>query len=214
MALGLASALQAETFKLTGAGNTVSSGVYVGPYEALRNYDKTTKTGDAVALVCVDWNNRISVGDVWNANVTYLGDGTSLANTRYGGPANGSPSDALTRYRQAAWLTLQFGLEPASAWGDIHRTIWNLFVDAAPNPSSSQWLTRAQSEYLSAGIDFSQSYLVTNVAPVRLTGQKQEFLVTVMGSGDTPVPEPTTYLLCGAGLVALAVARRRRAIAH
>ena len=175
----------ADSFPLTftGVNGATAFGYYVGPYSGTHN-------GDPVTLYCVDFANEVSFGESWLANLTSLDGSGDLGNTRYGGVPN-----ALTLYREAAWLTTQYAGNPNS-YGDIQATIWQLFDANAPQPSSNDWLLLAESNYKS--IDFSKFDVVTNVGPVYATGQVQEFLI------DPPaVPEPSSVLLLGTVLIAV-----------
>src|SRR5260370_666739 len=97
MLLGAGSAF-ADLFPVTftGVNGVADFGYYVGPYYG-------TISGDPVTLYCNDFANDVSFGESWLANLTPL-DGTGdLSHTRYGGLPN-----ALTLYREAAWLTTQY----------------------------------------------------------------------------------------------------------
>src|SRR5437763_839927 len=80
--------------------------------------------------------NDVHFGQEWAANLSHITTQGDLANTRFGGRVN-----ALQLYQEAAWLTEQYSLNPSSAYGDIHATIWQLFDRYAPTPSSRYWLS-------------------------------------------------------------------------
>ncbi len=195
-ALCLATTLSASSLQMTfvGANGPQMFGVYVGPYSGTMN-------GTPVDLFCVDFANEVNPGQQWEANLTPITLGADLSDTRFG-----AAPGALELYRQAAWLSLQFALQPATQYGDIHATIWQLFNPAAPTPSTSYWIEQARSNYASA--DYGDFRIVTNTAPVQPVGQVQEFLTR---TPPDPAPEPGTQLLAGLALVgASCVARRRR----
>lgn len=197
-----ASPIQAS---FTGVNGTVAFDDYVGPYYG-------TLAGDAVTLYCVDFNNEVSFGENWMANLSHINTPSDLANTRYGGMMN-----SVALYQEAVWLTRQYALNPASGYGDIQATIWQLFDPFAPTPSSNYWLTQAQAHYVST--DFSNFLVVTNVGPVTRTGQVQEFLTVIDPSspayGDISpanteaVPEPKLIGAIVIALIALAFGIRR-----
>ena len=139
-----ASSLAAQTqVKLTGAGHTVAFGVYVGPYKGQLGSGPGAPTVD---LFCVDYMNHSHIGQVWTAHQSRIGiqPGANITNARYGGTTN-----ALVKYRMAAWLTTQFATAPTTQWGDIHATIWHLMTPGAPGYTpSGTWLAAAQSFYL------------------------------------------------------------------
>lgn len=173
----------------TGVNGTAAFGYYVGPYYA-------ELETESVSIYCDDFANEVSFGQKWQANLTTITSGSDLSNTRYGGVA-----DALQKYQEIAWLDTQFAVQPTTQYGDIHATIWDFFdPQQAPTPSSDYWLQMAKKNYQS--INYDNFRIVTNVGPVKLTGQVQEF-VTIL-SASTPVtttPEPGPALLVGAGLL-------------
>src|SRR5260370_10149351 len=174
----------------TGVNGAAAFGYYVGPYSG-------TTSGAPVTLYCDDFANEVSIGESWLANLTAIDGSGDLSNTRYGGLPN-----ALTLYREAAWLTTQYAGNPSSTFGDIQATIWNLFNPNAPQPSSNNWLLLAESNYQS--LDFSKFEVVTNVGPVTATGQAQQFLID-----PAPVPEPSSIILLGTIPIAVFAVIRR-----
>jgi hypothetical protein len=203
--LWCASLAQGSTIAMTfdGVNGAAAFGYYVGPYFGTLN-------DSPVDLFCVDSANEVWIGEIWQANLSMIVDGSDLSLTRYG-----SQAQALTLYQEEAWLTGQFAMEPASEYGDIQATMWHLFnPDTAPRPSSSYWLDQAQSSY--AGADYSTFRVVTNLGPVTPTGQVQEFLTrldmgTPLAEEAAPTPEPSTCVLVGFTLMGLGVTLKRRA---
>jgi len=160
--LGLAIAIPAQAQSTTqvkieqgyvGSGPVTSGGApagayspgvpnfYVSPYAGYINYVNESNKGTAVWLNCVDYFHEVSLGEIWTANVTNLGDAESnvylLANTRYGNPyAAVTPTNTtelgkiLNLYKEAAWLTQQYGTNPAALPNQtraIQSAIWTLF---------------------------------------------------------------------------------------
>lgn len=205
------------TVKLTAphapnGGDVTAFGFYMSPYTG-------TVNGQQVTLNCDDFFHEVAVGDVWQANETSLGGGSSLSNTRF---------DNLALYQQAAWLTTQYASNPASNPNEsiaIQSAIWDLFQGPnapltanAPDPAisvnplynSSYWVNQAQTNYATSGLDYNNFYVLTDVnartaadpnAPYDASS-KQEFIVTT--------PEPGTLVLMATGLFAMVVVVRRR----
>ena len=176
----------------TGVNGTAAFGYYVGPYYG--QFGSQT-----IPLYCDDFANDVNFGQTWQANVSTITAGSDLSQTRYGGVAN-----AIQDYQEIAWLDSQFAVQPTSQYGDIHATIWDIFDPAqAPTPSSNAWLQLAQQNYQS--MDYSSFRVITNVGPVKPTGQVQEFFTTAplpVSASVATTPEPQPILLIGAGLAA------------
>jgi hypothetical protein len=190
----------------TGVNGAEAFGYYVGPYYG-------TLDQEPVVLNCVDFANDVSFGQQWTANLSHINTAADLVNTRYGNEAG-----ALQLYQEAAWLTLQYSLNPSSAYADIHATIWRLFDSAGPMPSSSYWLDEAQANFGQAS--YANFFVVTNTGPVYPTGQIQEFVTQLDPSmpiypadpaNAAPVSTSEPELLggVGLGLICLAEVLRR-----
>jgi hypothetical protein len=77
-----------------------------------------------------------------------------------------------------------------------------LFAPNAPTNAAAQvWILRAEQNYDS--VNLNNFELITNIGPLSLTGQVQEFIV--------PTPEPGTNALLGAGLLGLLLLAWRKA---
>jgi hypothetical protein len=174
-----------------GVNGAAAFGYYVGPY-----YGKLDQ--QSVVLDCIDFANDVHFGQQWAANLSHIDTELDLANTRFGGRAG-----ALQLYQEAAWLTIQYSLNPSSAYADIQATIWQLFDAYAPRPSSGYWLSEAQAHYSSWS--YEDFFVVTNVGPVNPTGQVQEFL-TVLEPSMAIYPQSSSPQPVSLGLLSAAAA--------
>lgn len=198
----LAHADSTVTMVFTGVNGANDGHYYVSPYTGTMN-------GQNVVLFCDDIINDVSVGQTWQANVTNLGSG-DLSNTRYGNAAiavNSSVfNNAAILYQEAAYLTTQFASHPGD-FVSLQYAIWDLMNPGA-EPTSygnvAYWLQDAAKNYQS--IDPSQFSVVTNVGPLAMRGQVQEFIVRT--------PEPGTIALVLVGMIAMAIFVRRRGIVN
>jgi hypothetical protein len=195
----------------TGVNGLNDGSYYVSPYQGIM-----TSNGQSslVTLFCDDFNNEVTWNQTWPANLTPLSS-SDLSNTRYGNagdvalllvqdPFYSSYTPAQL-YAQAAWLSMQFdqylSTDPSQVIA-LQYAIWDLFDPNAPtNPGAQSWILRAQQNYDS--VNLNNFELVTNVGPLSLTGQVQEFII--------PTPEPGTFALLAIALVGLVCVVRRKA---
>jgi hypothetical protein len=219
----LAHADGTTTMQFTGVNGANNGVYYVSPYAGTMNYG--TSSAQSVVLFCDDINNEVSMGQVWNANVTSLATAASSGdfnNTRYGNPlvntglgANPYGSSAAMLYEEAAWLVTQFGSHPGD-YVSLQYALWNLMSPTNSSAGSlgfvgsdgitvGQWLAMAAAGY--KNINLADFQIVTNAGPLGYTGQVQEFIA--------PTPEPATILLLlvGIGAMFLYVARRQQQLA-
>jgi hypothetical protein len=173
---------------------------YVSPYYGTMN-------GQTVTLFCDDILNDITFGQSWSANVTNLGTAVNTNNfsqTRYGSVAGSLVlSNPALAYEEAAWLTTQFASNPGDLV-NLQYALWDIMNPGARGNGNSDvqnWLLLASEDY--GTINLSNFEIVTNVGPLTLTGQQQEFIVQT--------PEPGTLVLLICGMLALCVRLVRRA---
>jgi hypothetical protein len=199
LVLALSALAVADTAQLTftGPGGGSSGGVYTYPYEL-------TVNGTAASLMCDTFQNEITQGEQWTATVNHLADGGT------NGLFKGSGQQTL--YNEAGLLYL--GAVNGTITGDIANwAVWNLFD---PNTPNSSGLTDPYSSAQLADALASVSGYTSGLANVLIytpngdgdaigTGP-QEFL----GLDPPPVPEPTSMVLLGSGVLAFAGTLRRR----
>ncbi len=172
---------------------------YVSPYYGTLN-------GQTVTLFCDDILNEVNFGQTWQANVTNLAtavNANDFSQTRYGSVAGsavlGNPALA---YEEAAWLTTQFASNPGDLV-NLQYALWDIMNPGARgngNLDVQNWLLLAGLNY--GTINLNNFEIVTNLGPLTLTGQVQEFIV--------PTPEPGTLVLLICGMLAVCVRLMRR----
>lgn len=202
------------TMTFVGVNGINDGHYYVSPYQGMMT---SNGQNSLVTLFCDDFNNEVTWNQTWQANVTPLSS-SDLSNTRYGNAANVAllqlsdpyynTYSAAQLYAQAAWLTMQFNqylsTDPSQVIA-LQYAIWDLFDPNAPTNAGAQaWILSAEQNY--GSVDPNNFELVTNVGPLALTGQVQEFII--------PTPEPGTLALLGAGLLGLVFLVRRKAKAE
>jgi hypothetical protein len=187
------------TMVFTGVNGANDTQYYVSPYYGTMN-------GQTVTLFCDDILNEVTFGQTWQANVTNLATaiiGNDFSQTRYGSVAGSAVlGNPMLAYEEAAWLTTKFASNPNDLV-NLQYALWDIM-----NPNSrgvgnldvQNLLWLASQNY--GTINLSNFEIVTNVGPLSLTGQVQEFIV------QTPEPGTLALLICG--LLAVCVRLMRR----
>jgi hypothetical protein len=238
---GVAGAQPATTdMKFLGLGHpsAVVGGVYGGVYQADWNGTITGSNyvgGSVVDIVCVDMLNDVSNNQMWHAWTQNLGPGgADRTYLRWGGF-----SDWLTRYRRAAWLSVQMKGFADNSLGvkAIHTAIWRTFTNAQQDgipvgPGSpygaspaygDQTVWSAAENWINQSVTAEASITATNaqywsnftvlsdVAMQRYLGPASQWNPLFGGTQEfITAPEPASLLMVATGLLGLGVVVRRK----
>jgi hypothetical protein len=205
-------------------------GYYISPYGG------TVGSENNLRLNCVDFFHEAYINQPWTVFTTNLGalaaavgggNLAMLAYTRDGANGLYSPMEAVNIYKQVAWLTDQYAINPganATRTSAIQTAIWaiannrpnnaftslNQYIGTTSTSSTSDlttgyWIAQAQSQYvLQTSNYYDKFYILTDANfQTAANGGRQEFIYSA-------TPEPGTLTLIGTGIAAMAARARRR----
>ncbi|HEY1198837.1 MAG TPA: PEP-CTERM sorting domain-containing protein [Thermoplasmata archaeon] len=190
-------------FCLPAAADTVRV-AFVGPNGASQGgyytdpYYGTVNGGPQIDIYCDDFLDEVAPG--WDAYVSPIAVG-GLGGAKF---QQSSPHATFDLYSELAWLVTNIASHEDQA-SDITYAIW---ADADPglrgglDASAAWWLAETEGQTYGPG-EFPGFVVLTPVVP----GSSQEFLAVV----DSPLPEPPSLMLLGAGLLGMGAMTRKKA---
>lgn len=193
------------------------NGASTGAYQALR-----APYTSAFDIYCIDYDHFAQ--SVWTSHTVTFQQAVTTNLLQAQRQLGTEKVWGIQHLRAAAYLTTTFATNPAGPgaaddqWDTIHGAIWSMF-SANSNVNKAAMLSLASSAVTAAGSNsywdnyvlmldekaFSANYSNSMVL-------NQTFITWEPGRSVTTVtPEPSTYVLMGAGLLAVGYVRRRRA---
>jgi hypothetical protein len=197
------------TFTGDQSNNGTLAGYNVAPYLAnLSGFNAQMGVAGTATLTnaiiwCVDFTHFTNSNpDAYFSTAFSSNTGGIVGN----GDFSETRANSQAKYQQAAWLIEQYDPTKDGLTGNVYNakniqgTIWNIF---GAGISTSQFTTLAIGDYT----NLTRDWYVLSDNDERGEASNQEYLTS---TARTTVPEPSTYLLMGSGLLALGVVSRRR----
>ncbi|MEP6778967.1 MAG: PEP-CTERM sorting domain-containing protein [Gemmatimonadaceae bacterium] len=195
------------------AGGDAVGGAATGAYRA-----HITPAGSPFDIFCVDYDHFAQTD--WTAHYVSFSEATGIYSAAANRQLGTDKAWGIQQLRAAAYLTTQFGaVGPGTAddnWDDVHGAIWSMFSNnAAPNAFTGLVANAIAVAGNNTYWDDNFSLILDQNAfnsDIPASQLNQAFITLDGGNhGNTVTPEPGTYALMGAGLMAVGFVRRRRA---
>jgi PEP-CTERM motif len=202
----------------TALPNQTAGGYYVG-FSTANIIESSTMTLDNFSLMCDDF---LDTTDMPSGPFTYdVSTLDTLSNVKFTSPISGngvSNDTELKNYELAAIILYTYnnlGSSQGSEAGAYNFALWDLFDPSAPSYSgSSTVLDNAITQYNLGATNATNEHAYSELQIFTPTGSavgNQEFLgLSATPIGTPAVPEPTSLVLLGSGLIAIGLFGRKR----
>jgi hypothetical protein len=170
-------------------------------------YDMSLNPGGPLSLFCLNELNHIQAGESWTVAVINGADLSTNSLTNGTIPGDGS----LLQFEEEAYI---FSKYTGSNATEVQNALWNIFDSAQSIDMTEQgWITTASTfTYTSAFLSNYTFYIFDNGTVNDPDGDSppQNFIGVNPLSTTAPTPEPSTLLMLGTGLTAMAAVVRRK----
>ena len=216
LVLPAAAQAQVEALQFKGVkspGGDLVGSAQTGPYLAARAPFNVANTFD---IYCIDMDHNFQTA--WNAHYVTFAEAVGVYNVQATRQLGSEKVWGLAELRAAAYLGQQFASAPKSDWDEIHGSIWSMFSSNSAAAAHNSMVANALS--VAGGDAAYDSYVLVLDDKVFDPNYSSAMSINqgfITDGGNTTIrvvtPEPSTYVLMGAGLLALGfVSRRRRTV--